>query len=254
MRKALSLIIPIIVIIPVFLSSVLYGLVPAFILQLLGARKAGATWRRRCIKGIAQWTLFGLNVGVHVTGRENMPPAGTPICIIGNHQSLLDVVAVVGYSGTIPGFVAKKELMRVPIIASYMRGLQCVMLDRKSPKSAIASIAEGVKNITRGVPMVVFPEGTRSKDGKFGEFKAGSLKLATRSKATIVPIAIDGGRKGLEERRGIGRTVMTMHICPPIPTHDLSRDQEKEFTGHVYGELAEGYRHMVSLHDLPKDA
>ncbi|AEC02534.1 lysophospholipid acyltransferase family protein [Parasphaerochaeta coccoides] len=249
MRKALSLIIPVIVIIPVFLASVLYGLVPAFILQILGARKAAETWRRLCILGIARWALFGLNVRVNTTGRENMPPAGTPLCIIVNHQSLLDVVAVVGYSGTIPGFIAKKELSFIPIIASYMKGLHCVMLDRKSPKSSIASISEGVKNITRGIPMVVFPEGTRSKDGKLGEFKAGSLKLATRSKATIVPIAISGGRKAFEERRGIRRTVMTMHICPPVPTHDFSREAEKEFTAQVYGELAEGYRHLLSRHE-----
>lgn len=250
MRKALSLIIPVIVIIPFFILTIFYMVIPGFLLRLVGARRTAEKLYRRCGTGIARWILFGLNVKVEVTGRENMPPQGTPMCIIANHQSLMDVVAIVAHCGVTPGFIAKKELMYIPVIASYMRALQCVMLDRKSPKSAIASISQGVDKIKQGVPIVVFPEGTRSRNGQLGSFKAGSLKLATRAKALIVPIVLSGGRKGFEERKSSRRTVMQMHICEPIPTHEMQKNEEHTFTDQVYERLAGDYEALLQRKEL----
>lgn len=130
-------------------------------------------------------------VSVNVTGLDNITK-DTPILFVANHQSNFDIPVLLKHLNTPIGFIAKKEIKKIPIVNQWMNHLNCIFIDRGNPRAAVRSINQGAKSISSGNPIVIFPEGTRSSTGKLNDFKPGSLKLATKSKATIIPVAIDG--------------------------------------------------------------
>lgn len=235
--KFIRIFIAAVVVVPALLLSVFVAIIPAGIMKLFRGRKAADKWMRINGTFIARLILFMLNVKVHVDGKENLPPAGTPVCFMANHQSLLDVPVVVGSVGIWAGFISKKEIKKVPIVNFWVQSINCVYIDRKSPRSSIEAILKGVQNIKNGIPMFIFPEGTRSKTGQLGEFKNGSLKLATRAKAMIVPIAIKGIRPGLEGIHNLRRVHAYVSVCKPLPTADLDEEQLKDLHNVVYGAI-----------------
>ena len=97
------------------------------------------------------------------------------------------------------GFVAKKEVLKVPILSYWLPRAKCIPLDRQNPRDAVRVINEGVKNLKDGYSMMIFPEGTRSLDGKHSPFKKGSLKLAIKAKVPIVPVTIDASFTSFEK-------------------------------------------------------
>ncbi|MFA6688197.1 MAG: lysophospholipid acyltransferase family protein [Sphaerochaetaceae bacterium] len=233
-----------VVVVPALLLSVVVAIIPAGVMKLFRCRKAADRWMRLNGTFLAKLILFMLNVKVHVDGLENLPPEGTPVCFMANHQSLLDVPTVIGPLGIWAGFITKKELKKVPVVNFWVQSINCIYIDRKSPRSSIEAILNGVKNIKNGIPMFIFPEGTRSKTGRLGEFKNGSLKLATRAKAVIVPISIKGLRPALEGIRNLRRVHAYVSVCPPLPTADLNDEQLKDLHNVVYGEIASRFAQL----------
>lgn len=157
----------------------------------VSVHKEVVRWARSLVK------LTGSKI--EVIGEENIPDEG-PIVFVANHQSNFDIPLLLGYIKRPKGFIAKKETEKMPIVGGWMRFLKCIFMDRTSPRAALKSIKEGISIVKDGYALVIFPEGTRSLDGKLNEFKAGSFKLATKAEAKIIPITIDGSidimRKG----------------------------------------------------------
>jgi 1-acyl-sn-glycerol-3-phosphate acyltransferase len=203
----------------------------------LGMRGARRGLMRVCGRLWARHFLFLLGARVLVEGAGNMP-ADDRVCLICNHQSQLDVLVIMAWSGKTPGFVAKKELVYVPMLNLWMLLLHCVFIERRNIRKSFLAIERGAEAIRRGNPMVIFPEGTRSRTGKIGEFKPGSLKLATRSEALIVPVTLVG-TAGLFEKTGRLRAdTVRMVIHRPIPTEGLSKEEEPALAGRVRRAIA----------------
>jgi len=238
----IHLFLAILVVIPTFVITFFTGIVPAAVMKLFKKREAAEKWMRLNGTFIAKTIIWALNMRIVTEGEEKIPPPEVPVCFVANHQSMIDIPAVLAGLHLWPGFITKKELKRVPILRYWIKAMQCVYIDRKSVRSSIEAIVQGVENIKNGVRMFIFPEGTRSKTGKLGEFKSGSLKLATRSKATIVPITIDGTRRGVEQKRGIRRVVIHLSVGDPIETASLDNDQIKELPGRVYKVIEEQFK------------
>jgi len=192
---------------------------------LLGMRKARKKLMYLDARFWGRHFLFLLGAKVIVEGKENMPK-DDKVCLICNHQSLLDILVIMGYSGKTPGFVAKKELLFAPMLNFWMLIVHCVFIDRKSIRKSVRAIDRAVRAIQRGNPMIIFPEGTRAEIGTIGEFKAGSLKLATRSNATIVPITLVNTASLFEETRRLRGDTVRIVIHPPIPTEGLSKEEQ----------------------------
>ena len=243
--KYIHMALAVVVVIPTFLLSVVIGMLPAFILRLFGARMAAKRWLRFNGTNIARIVLWSLNTRVETRGMERIPQDGTPICFVSNHQSMLDIPAVIAGLGIWAGFIAKAELQRVPILNFWINTMNSVYIDRKSPRSSIEAILKGVDNIRKGIPMFVFPEGTRSRTGKLGQFKSGSLKLATRAKAVIVPITIDGTRRALEQKEGVRAVRITLSVAEPIATGDLSEDELKALPDTVDGAIDRQFKSIA---------
>ena len=133
---------------------------------------------------------------VNVHGLENIPEG--PVLFVSNHQSNMDIAIICGFIDKPKGFIAKKELKKLPLINKWITLAGSIYLDRENPRKSMEGILEGIKTLKNGHSLVVFPEGTRSRGDKMGEFKSGSFKLATKSKVPIVPLTIDGTYRVME--------------------------------------------------------
>jgi len=145
--------------------------------------KIASAWSGKLLK------LAG--VEVTVTGAENIPKDQT-VLFVGNHQSNFDIPILLRYIEGTKGFIAKQELSKIPILSRWMTAINCVFMDRENMRKAAIAINQGIKFLKSGTSMVVFPEGTRSRDGEPLEFKQGALKLATKSGVPVIPMTIKG--------------------------------------------------------------
>lgn len=140
--------------------------------------------------------------GIHITvkGMENIPE-DTPVLYVGNHRSYFDIL--VGYT-TVPtplGFMAKKEMERIPLLSNWMRNVNCLFLDRENIREGLKAILDGVEKVKNGVSVWIFPEGTRNDAQDYLElmpFKEGSLKIAEKAGCPVVPVAITGTAEAFE--------------------------------------------------------
>lgn len=247
MLKTLHMALAIGIVVPVLILSLFVAIIPAAVMRLFKANKAADAWTRINGTLIATIVMWVLNTRMHVDGLENIPRDGIPVCFVSNHQSLLDITAVVSALHIWAGFIAKKELSRVPLVNSWIESINCVYIDRKSPRSSIEAILRGVDNIRKGIPMFVFPEGTRSKDGRLGEFKSGSFKLATRAKAVVVPISICGTRRAFEAKQSIRPINIWISVGTPIVTAALTEEEIRNLPETVYKSIEQRYDQLTQL-------
>lgn len=123
----------------------------------------------------------------------NQPPINQgPYLFICNHQSMFDgfmLGAALPYHFSAVG---KKEAFSIPIFGLIIRQLGIISIDRKNHENSMAGISEAVEKIKSGIPVIIFPEGTRTKDGLVSSFKKGAFRLALDSQAIIVPVGISG--------------------------------------------------------------
>ncbi len=173
--------------------------IPIFILHLLKLTKQKEDLIVFLSKGWANYLLRLTGSRVTVEGAENFPDDQN-YCIISNHQGDFDIPVIMSIAPGKVAFVAKKELQKVPIVGWWMSTIGVVFLDRSSKRGAVESMNRAAEQVKNGHHMVIFPEGTRSKGGPVAPFKKGSLKLAIKSEATIVPITLDGTYKILGDK------------------------------------------------------
>jgi 1-acyl-sn-glycerol-3-phosphate acyltransferase len=147
-------------------------------------------WTTIC-KPWARGSLWLLGVKLNVEGLDNLKG---PALFIANHQSLIDVVFMPALLPRTVRFVAKKELLLIPFWGWAFAAGGAVLVDRKNPRAAISNIRAGLKRLPKGWSLVVFPEGTRTKDGSIRPFKKGAFHMAVETGLPIVPVGMDGAR------------------------------------------------------------
>jgi 1-acyl-sn-glycerol-3-phosphate acyltransferase len=198
-----------------------------FLLGLPGLKSVRQKFLYLTTRTWARLLLAIAGARVEVSGLENLP-AGGGVLFVANHQGAFDIPLLLGHVPGLKGFVAKKEILRLPIVGIWIKLLRCVILDRRDLRQSARAIARGVNDLRSGRSLIVFPEGTRSKSGVMNRFKGGSFKLATRSRAAIVPLTIDGSYRLLEGNRGrITPGKVHLYIHPPLSYMNLN-DAEKE--------------------------
>ncbi|MEJ2200504.1 MAG: lysophospholipid acyltransferase family protein [Desulfuromonadaceae bacterium] len=140
------------------------------------------------------WGMVGLmlaGVKLKVSGQEHLQP-NQPVVYMPNHQSNFDILALfAGLSGQFR-WLAKEELFHVPLFGMAMRRCGYISLDRGDRKKAVKSMYEAVRRIHEGTSVIIFPEGTRSVDGRLQAFKRGGFMLALKAQVPVLPVAIRG--------------------------------------------------------------
>ena len=164
-------------------------------------------------------------IDLKISGTENIPEEDGCV-VIYNHQGYADIVALFrALEGKQIGFIAKDNLQKVPLFGSWIKTIRGLYIQRGNAKEALKSIQEGAELVKQGYNLVIFPEGTRSQGPEMGPFKAGSFKLATKAKAIIIPVSIDGTYHLYEENGHIRPATVHVMIHPPVRTADLSRKE-----------------------------
>lgn len=192
---------------------------------------------------IVQWALrtVGILSGakIRVYGQENIPQ-DEAVLFAANHNGIFDVVATYPLMHRPTGFVAKDVVAKVPLLSVWMRRLHCLFLDRHDPRAGMQMILDSIELIKSGISVLIFPEGTRSKDGKLGEFKPGAVKMAAKTGCAIIPVAITGTRECLEGRKLFRfRHPVTVTFGAPIYPKDLDKEQQKFLAAYVQGKVEE---------------
>lgn len=193
------------------------------------------------LHGIAmKWARDFLNkAGVKVIseGNENIPSEAC--CFVANHQGNFDIFALLSVVDRPIGFIAKKEINKLPIVPWWMNEMKCVFIDRENIRESLKAINQGAENLKNGNSMVIFPEGTRSKSSELGEFKKGSLKMASKANVPIVPVALEGSYKILEENNGrLEKGTIKVVFGKPIYIDQISKEEQKELAELVRNEIA----------------
>lgn len=175
----------------------------------------------------ARILIGGAGCPIRLEGGENLEPGGAYIFAC-NHSSALDIPALLSLLPRNFRWIAKKELFSIPIFGPALKAAGYIPIDRGDHRKAMASIAHAAERIMGGVSVVIFPEGTRSTDGKLLPFKSGGFMLALKSQRPVVPVAIVGSSHALPAKRLLlnpGR--IRVIIGQPLPTTGLkSGDRE----------------------------
>ena len=165
---------------------------------------------------------------IKVINPENLPEEG-PCVYVSNHQSYADILVLLNVIKHQTGFIAKEELASIPVFSKWILRIGSLFILRGDARESLKTISEGVDMIKDGYSLVIFPEGTRSRGGQMGEFKPGSLKLATKAKTVVVPLTINGSYKMYEEPGQITKNVtIEITVHKPVDTSQMDR---KELAG-----------------------
>ncbi len=192
-------------------------------------------WAFRCV-------LFLSGVSVTVLGEENVP-RDVPVLYIGNHRSYFDIVMTYVRVPRSTGYIAKIDMLKVPLLSNWMKNLHCLFLDRKDIKQGMKTILAAVEKVKSGISICIFPEGSRSTEPDvFLPFHGGSFKIAEKSDCPIIPISINNADQVWEAHLpAIRKTHVVIEYGEPIYMKDLDKEQRRHIDDMVLSVIKEMY-------------
>jgi 1-acyl-sn-glycerol-3-phosphate acyltransferase len=183
----------------------------------------------RAHRYLIRWARVSLALArlrVTVAGLERLD-LGRTYVFMPNHASFLDILLVLASIPHNFRFLVKEEFFSIPLLGLTVKSSGQIPLDRQSPRKGLQSIRQGADLLKKGVSIVVFPEGTRSRDGNIGEFKTTLFVLPIRTKTPVVPVLIEGTFEALP--RGnvfLKRYPIKITFLDPLPP-DLLSDKDR---------------------------
>jgi 1-acyl-sn-glycerol-3-phosphate acyltransferase len=172
--------------------------------------------------------LAMVRVRVEVSGLERLDPNQTYI-FTPNHQSLIEVPLFVAYLGRNPAYLGKKEVFKYPVFGYGIRLIGVVPVDRSNSPAAVESAKLATENLRRGKSYVVYPEGTRSRDGHLLPFKKGAFMMAIDAGVPIVPVTVSGATKIMPKAKvKVFPSTVRLTIHEPISTAGYSKENVVE--------------------------
>ena len=184
----------------------------------------------RIVQAVFRFILWVAGVKLTVIGEENVP-TDTPVLYIGNHRSFFDVPITYPRCPIRTGYIAKKEMEKVPLLSTWMKRLHCLFLDRKDIKQGLKTILAAIEKVKSGISICIFPEGTRSKNEDELDmlpFHEGSFKIATKTNCPIIPMAISGSADIWESHfPRIKKTHVILEYGKPIDVDQLEKEDKK---------------------------
>lgn len=171
------------------------------------------------------WCIL-MFVRVEVSGRENID-RHTSYVFVANHQGAYDIFLIYGYLNHNFKWMMKKSLEKIPFVGYACKVSKHIMVDRSGAAAVQRTMESAMKILQGGMSLVVFPEGTRTPDGKIRPFKRGAFMLATEFGLPIVPLTIDGSFAVMKKSSfAINPGKITLTIHKPIPQPQGERTKE----------------------------
>jgi 1-acyl-sn-glycerol-3-phosphate acyltransferase len=181
--------------------------------------------------------LILLTTGVRVQVRGALPPMGTSYVVASNHQSIYDIPVIFGALPFQLRIIAKASLGNFPFLGWHLRLAGHLLVDRENPGASVFKKMQ--RMIGQDASLIIFPEGTRSRDGRVARFKGGVFLLAIESGLPILPISIGGSRHIMLKGRLMtcpGDVTLTVH--EPVSTAGLSREDARALAARVQSIVA----------------
>lgn len=209
--------------------------IAAVLLLVFGPPVLFVSWLARRREWVYPWANWGgrqwlrlSGMKVTVRGRENLDPNETYVFVL-NHHSYLDTATVFCYIGRRIGLLAKKELLKVPILGYGMGYVNVMAIDRSNRQRAIETVQAATERLRSRVSFAVFAEGTRARPGQFLPFKKGAFYMAKDAGVAVVPVAMKNTDRLMGKGTGVARAgTIEMAILEPIPTAGLKTDEDVE--------------------------
>jgi 1-acyl-sn-glycerol-3-phosphate acyltransferase len=186
--------------------------------------------RRTWLYPLALWGaetwLKACGAKVEVKGREHLDENRSYV-FVSNHRSYLDTATLFRYTGKRVGIVAKKELLKAPILGQGMSFVNIIAIDRTNAERALRSMEKAREVMENGYSFGVFAEGTRGMPGELLPFKKGAFHLALQTNASIIPVAIKNTDRMMGKKTGVAYPgTIEMVLLPPIETDDLNAEKD----------------------------
>ena len=184
-------------------------------------------------------------VRVTVNGHENIDK-NTSYVFVANHQGAYDIFSIYGFLGHNFKWMMKKSLEKIPFVGYACRRAGQIFVDNSSPAAVKQTMQEAHDRLQGGLSLTVFPEGTRSKNGKIKSFKRGAFQLAVELNMPVVPITISGAYEVMPKDAKLprwGHITLTIHkpIVAPAEGHDMALLMEQSFEA-IKSALPERYK------------
>lgn len=216
----------------VFLTIVIFlvGSIPLLLIETLIGKFNEPLMRRSSLR-IIQWVfrliLWETGSTVTVIGRENIP-TDRSVLYVSNHRSYFDILACYTNIVGLCGYIAKKEIDRVPLLNAWMRKLYCLFLDRDNLKAGLDTILKAIEYEKKGISIFLCPEGTRHQGEEMLPFKEGGMKIAEKSGCPVVPVAIIGTDDIFENHvPWVHSSHVTIRFGEAIDTASMERAERK---------------------------
>lgn len=207
-----------------------------------------STIAQAMVRNTFRLLLFLAGAKVEVRGQNNIPKDGG-VLFVSNHRSYFDILAGYGYTYKPLGFVAKYEMIRIPLLRQWMKILNCLFLNRKDIKQGLKTILLGIEKVKSGISIWICPEGTRNLNDDVTDvkdFKEGSLKIAEKGKVPIIPVAIYGTYEIWEQHLPyMKKNKVIIEYGEPVIIDELSDADKKKLGAYTRGKIVNMLENMV---------
>lgn len=210
-------------------------------------RRAQVASSQKIVVAAFHVVLFLAGVKRTVIGVENIPK-NEPVLYIANHRSYFDVPISYVSLPTLTGYMAKKEIKRIPFLRTWMRFLQCLFLDRNDIKQGMKTILQAIEQVKAGYSFFISPEGTRNHGKEMLPFKEGSFKVAEKTGCAIIPVALTNTDEIFENHAPwVKSAKVVIEFGKPIYPNQLDKDQLKHLGAYVQNIIKEMLDKNASL-------
>lgn len=222
--------------------------VPCLIVSFLQPHGKAGYW---FICTWARILLWFCGVGTEASGKENLPSDGS-FLLMSTHNSHFDIPVLLKEVPRQFRIVAKKVLFKIPVFGWIMSAAGYVCVDRRDREQAFASLDRAAEIVKNGMPLLIFPEGTRSPDGSLGPFKKGGFVLATKADVPIIPVVVEGTYHVLPKT--------TWRVCPgrvkvtflrPIDTSSYSYEDRDALMEEVHEAISRALQRGADMSARP---
>jgi 1-acyl-sn-glycerol-3-phosphate acyltransferase len=190
------------------------------------------------VKGV-MFFVRAAGVRVRVEGLDRIP---SEVCLfVANHTSAADAPAVVGAIPRRISIILKESLFKWPIVGQAFRSARFIPVNRKSHESAVAGVEKATEALRSGQSFLIYPEGTRSPDGRLQNFKKGAVVMAINAGVPIVPMACSGAHRVMEKRSLVMRPgEILVEFLQPIDASKFTMEERDTLNQQVHNALAAG--------------
>lgn len=232
-----------------------------FLYLLLGIPVLGVEWliarfdkeradyqSLRMVQRAFKLMLSVAGVEVTVIGEENIPDEA--VLFIGNHRSYFDILLTYSRCKRLTGYVAKKEMLRYPLLRTWMKRLYCLFLDRENPREGLKSILQAIEYVKQGISICIFPEGTRNdgEEGSMLPFHSGSFKIAEKSGCPIIPISMNNTAAIFENHLPrVKKAHVVIEYGAPIYPGKMDKEQKKHISEYCQNIILETIKKNEAL-------